>query len=54
MQDMTRRTKSPKGKVVIVSVSLSPEAAAKLAKYCERHQRPRSWVVETLIKEKLQ
>jgi predicted transcriptional regulator len=49
MQDMTRKTKSPKGKVVIVSVSLSPEAAAKLAKYCERHQRPRSWVVEKAL-----
>jgi len=51
---MTRKTKSPKGKVKIVSVSLTPEAAAKLQRYCERHQRPRSWVVESLIREKLQ
>ncbi len=50
---MTRKTKSPKGKVKIVAVSLSPDAAAKLDKYCQRHERPRSWVVEKLIKEKL-
>jgi hypothetical protein len=46
---MTRPTKSLKGKVKIVSVSLMPETAAKLEKYCRTHERGRSWVVEKLI-----
>jgi predicted transcriptional regulator len=50
---MTRKTTSPKGKVKIVTVSLSPEAAAKLDKYCKSHERPKSWVVDKLIREKL-
>jgi len=54
---MTRETKSPKGKVKVVSVSLTPEAATKLEKYCERNERGKSWVVDKLIMlflEKLQ
>ncbi len=54
---MTRPTKSPKGPVVKLSVSLSPEAAAKLARYCEHNERGNSWVFEKLITlylEKLQ
>jgi predicted DNA-binding protein len=51
---MTRTTKSPKGKVVVTSVSLSPEASAKLEAYCQKHERPRSWVVEKLIEKYLE
>ncbi len=46
---MTRETKSPKGKVKVVSVSLTPEVAAKLERYCERNERGKSWVVEKLV-----
>lgn len=30
-------------------VSLPPEVAKKLDAYCERKERPRSWVIEKLI-----
>jgi len=46
---MTRRRKSPKGLVKRYSVSLSPEASAKLDAYCKRRERGPSWVVEKLI-----
>jgi hypothetical protein len=46
---MTRPTKSTKGPVVKLSVSVSPEAAAKLEKYCQRNERGKSWVFEKLI-----
>lgn len=54
---MTRPTRSPKGAVKKYSVSLSPEASAKLEKYCEKNERPYSWVMDklvTLYLEKLQ
>jgi predicted transcriptional regulator len=46
---MTRKPRSPKGVVERFTVSLSPEAAAKLEAYCQKNERPRSWVVEKLI-----
>ena len=46
---MTRPTKSTKGPVVKLSVSVSPEAAAKLEKYCQSKERGKSWVFEKLI-----
>jgi len=46
---MTRQTKSIKGPVVKISVSISLEAAAKLEKFCERNERGKSWVLEKLI-----
>jgi len=46
---MTRPTKSTKGPVEKFSVSISPEAAAKLDKFCKRNERGKSWVVEKLI-----
>jgi hypothetical protein len=46
---MTRPTKSTKGPVVKLSVSISPEATAKLEKYCQRKERGKSWVFEKLI-----
>jgi len=54
---MTRETKSPKGKVKVVSVSLTPEAVTKLEKFCEKNDRGKSWAVDKLIMlhlEKLQ
>ena len=38
-----------KGPVVRLSISISPEAAAKLEKFCQRNERGRSWVFEKLI-----
>ena len=46
---MTRTTKSPKGAVVKLSISVSPESAAKLEAYCKKHDRGASWVVDKLI-----
>lgn len=46
---MTRKSKSPKGFVERYSVSLSPEASAKLNAYCKRSERGPSWVVDKLI-----
>ena len=46
---MTRSTKNPEGPVTRLSVSVSPEIAAKLDAYCEKKERPRSWVIEKLI-----
>lgn len=55
---MTRTPKSPLGKVSKFNVSLSPETAARLQAYCQKNERPRSWVVEKAVaaylkKEKL-
>ena len=47
---MTRETKSSKGKVKVISISLTPEALAKLEAYCEKHDRGASWVVDKLVK----
>ena len=46
---MVRPTKSPKGVAVKLSVTVSPESAAKLAAYCKKNDRPVSWVVDKLI-----
>ena len=46
---MTRPTNSPKGLVQRFTVSISPEAAAKLERYCEKKDRPRSWVIDKLV-----
>ena len=46
---MVKTARSPKGKVKVLSVSLSPEAVAKLERYCQKHERPRSWVFEKLV-----
>jgi len=51
---MVRTTKSPTGKVRIVSVSLTPEIAAKLDKYCAERERSRSRVIEKLISRYLE
>jgi predicted DNA-binding protein len=50
---MTRPTKSAKGPVVKLSVSISPEAAAKLEAFCKRNERGKSWVLEKLITDHL-
>ena len=46
---MVRPTKSPKGAAVKISVSISPESAAKLEAYCKKNDRGASWVVDKLI-----
>lgn len=46
---MVRTTKSPKGPVQRFTVSISPETAAKLERYCEENDRPRSWVLDKLV-----
>jgi hypothetical protein len=47
---MTRPTKSKSGeKVVKLSVSITPESAAKLEAYCKAKDRGASWVVDKLI-----
>lgn len=46
---MTRTPRSEQGTVSKVSVSLSPETAARLVAYCQKNERPRSWVVEKAL-----
>jgi predicted transcriptional regulator len=46
---MVRLTKSPKGPVQRFTVSISPETAAKLERYCEKKDRQRSWVIDKLV-----
>ena len=46
---MTRTPKSELGKVSKFCVSLSPEATAKLEGFCQKYERPRSWVLEKLV-----
>jgi predicted transcriptional regulator len=46
---MVRPTKSPKGVAVKISVSISPDSAAKLDAYCTKRDRGPSWVVDKLI-----
>jgi len=46
---MTRPTKSKLGTVSKVTVSISPETAARLEAYCQKNERPRSWVVEKAL-----
>lgn len=46
---MVRPTKSKQGAAVKISVSISPEAAAKLEAYCKKNDRGASWVVDKLI-----
>jgi len=31
------------------TVSISPEAAAKLEAYCKKKERPRSWAIDKLV-----
>ena len=47
--DVVRPMKSKTGKAVKLSVSVSPEAAAKLDAYCKKNDRGASWVVDKLI-----
>lgn len=46
---MARTTRSPKGATQKFSISLSPETAAKLERYCKKRERQRSWVIEKLV-----
>lgn len=46
---MTRTPRSTLGTVSKLSVSISPETAGRLIAYCERNERPRSWVVEKAL-----
>lgn len=46
---MTRTPRSEKGTVSKLSVSLSPETAARLEAYCQKNERPRSWVIEKAV-----
>ena len=46
---MTRSPRSELGKVSKFNVSLSPETAARLEAYCQKNERPRSWVVEKAL-----
>lgn len=46
---MVRPTRSPKGAVKKYSISLSPEAAAKLEAFCQKRERPYSWVFNKLV-----
>ena len=46
---MVRPLKSPKGAAVKLSVSVSPESAAKLETYSNKNDRGPSWVVDKLI-----
>ena len=46
---MVRPTKSKQGAAVKLSVTVSPESAAKLEAYCRKKERPRSWVIDKLI-----
>jgi predicted transcriptional regulator len=47
---MTRTPRSKLGVVDKISVSLSPETAARLETYCQKNERPRSWVVEKALR----
>ena len=46
---MTRAPRSKLGVVDKVTVSLSPETSARLETYCQKNERPRSWVVEKAL-----
>ena len=46
---MVRPIRSPKGVAVKFTVSVSPESWAKLEAYCQKNERPRSWVVEKAL-----
>jgi hypothetical protein len=46
---VVRPTKSKQGAAVKISVSISPESAAKLEAYCKKNDRGASWVVDKLI-----
>jgi predicted transcriptional regulator len=46
---MTRTPRSEQGTVSKFSVSLSPETAARLESYCQKNERPRSWVIEKAL-----
>jgi predicted transcriptional regulator len=46
---MTRTPRSKLGIVSKLSVSVSPETAARLEAYCQKNERPRSWVVEKAL-----
>lgn len=46
---MVRPRNSELGAAVKISVSISPESAAKLERYCEKKDRQRSWVIDKLI-----
>ena len=46
---MVRPTKSKQGPAVKLSVTVSPESAAKLDAYCKKNDRAASWVVDKLI-----
>jgi len=46
---MVRPTKSKQGTATKISVSISPESAAKLEAYCKKNDRGPSWVVDKLI-----
>jgi len=46
---MTQKPRSPKGTVTKFCISLSPETTARLATYCQKNERPRSWVVEKAL-----
>jgi hypothetical protein len=46
---VVRPTKSAKGAAVKLSVTVSPESAAKLEAYCTKKDRGPSWVVDKLI-----
>jgi hypothetical protein len=47
--EVARPTKSKRGAAVKLSVTVSPESAAKLEAYCRKNDRGRSWVIEKLI-----
>jgi predicted transcriptional regulator len=46
---MTRSPRSELGRVFKCNVSLSPETATRLEAYCQKNERPRSWVVEKAL-----
>ena len=46
---MTRPMKSKNGPAVKLSITISPESAAKLTAYCKKNDRAVSWVIDKLL-----
>ena len=46
---MARPMKSKAGPAVKLSITVSPECAAKLDSYCKKNDRAVSWVIDKLL-----